>query len=388
LGNSLKSAASLRRAFPQPRPYAGRPITQGGVALSTSSRITLHILAVFVAALGTTGSRAEADATYSLADLGTGVLPTGISPSGQLFGTAAGQAYLYSNGQMIPIAGLPRGSDVVAVNDAGQTAGNLPNGHAFLDTTGAVTDLGALGGLASNAAGMNASGEVVGNSQTTGGGYVAFLYNGTMQSLGTLGGASSFASGINNTGQIVGGSTTSSGVQHAFLDSGGTMHDLGTLGGTISAAAAINGSAQVAGSSQLGNGLTHAFLYTDGSLHDLGSLGNSSFGFGLNASGSVVGSAYIVNPDGSTSNRAFVSQNGGSVVDLNSLVSAQGWTLTTATGISDTGVIVGYGNVNGQPHGFLLTPLAQPVPEPTTLALLAIASLGWLSRHQLRRKRA
>jgi probable HAF family extracellular repeat protein len=350
----------------------------------------INILGMVAAVLIVTASTARADATYSLIDLGTGVLPTGISPSGQIFGSAAGQPYLYSNGQTVPIAGLPAGSNVVGVNDSGQAAGNLPNGHAYLITDRNATDLGALGGLASNAAGLNAAGEVVGNAQTSGGGYVAFLYNGTMQSLGTLGGGSSFAAAINDSGQIVGGASTANDTQHAFLYTNGTMRDLGTLGGVTSSALAINASGQVAGSSQVGDGLTHAFLVSgSGSrMLDLGSLGSSSFGFALNVSGDVVGTAYVPNPNGPTQSRAFLSLNGAPIVDLNSLVgNASGWTLTTATGISDTGQIVGYGNVNGTPHGFLLTPMPRPVPEPSTLAVLGLATVAWCGRQAKRRLR-
>jgi probable HAF family extracellular repeat protein len=294
-----------------------------------------------------------------------------------MFGTAAGQPYLYGNGVTTPVAGLAQGSSVVGVNPAGQTTGNLPDGHAFLDNNGIVVDLGTLGGTSSNAAALNASGNVVGDAQSSNGSYSAFLYDGTMKSLGTLGGASSFAAAINNAGQVVGGSETATGVQHAFVYSNGTMQDLGTLGGPTSSALAINNAGQIAGSSQLANGLTHAFLISGGQMIDLGSLGNSSYGFGLNASGAVVGMAYLPNGNNGVSNRAFLSLNGGPIVDLNSLVAnASGWTLTTATGISDSGQIVGIGTVNGTPHGFLLV----PVPEPSSVVVVGMASLALVMR--------
>ena len=62
-----------------------------------------------------------------------------------------------------------------------------------------------------------------------------FLYRGgTRTDLGTLGGGTSAAYGINAAGQVVGESATSGPGTHAFLYSGGTMTDLGTLGGTHS----------------------------------------------------------------------------------------------------------------------------------------------------------
>ena len=69
-------------------------------------------------------------------------------------------------------------------------------------------------------------------SYTASGQSDAFLYSdGKMTDLGTLpGGYSSCAYGINDSGQIVGEAETSSGQYHiaAFLDSDGTMTDLGT----------------------------------------------------------------------------------------------------------------------------------------------------------------
>jgi hypothetical protein len=46
--------------------------------------------------------------------------------------------------------------------------------------------------------------------------------------------------------------------------------------------------------------------------------------------------------------------------DLNSLIpSNSGWSLTIATSINVRGQITGQGTINGEQHGFLLTPVAQ-----------------------------
>src|SRR5215208_4910007 len=65
--------------------------------------------------------------------------------------------------------------------------------------------------------------------------------------LGTLGGKASEAFGVNDLGQVVGTSRTESGESHAFLWKRGKMTDLGTLGGGIQCAAAygINDPGQV-----------------------------------------------------------------------------------------------------------------------------------------------
>ena len=83
-----------------------------------------------------------------------------------------------------------------------------------------MTDLGTLsGGSTSGATGINASGQIVGYSDTSGQYLHAFLYSsGTMTDLGTLsGGFEQYGIGINASGQVVGLPITSSSTNHAFL---------------------------------------------------------------------------------------------------------------------------------------------------------------------------
>src|SRR2546421_15427 len=82
-----------------------------------------------------------------------------------------------------------------------------------------------------------------------------------MEDLGTLGGSASYAYGMNAAGQVVGNSLTAGNdSQHAFRWTGGVMQDLGTLGGHSSEAYAINDAGQVAGhSATVGDASLHAF---------------------------------------------------------------------------------------------------------------------------------
>ena len=71
-------------------------------------------------------------------------------------------------------------------------------------------------------------------------------------------------------------------------------------------------------------------------------------------------------------------------IDLNDLTINHGeWTLHGAFGISDTGLIVGTMFASqGAFHAFMLTPLADAIPEPATLALLGLAGPAFSVRKQ------
>src|SRR5207244_3780310 len=135
-----------------------------------------------------------------------------------------------------------------------------------------------------------------------GGGIRAFLYDGTnpMRNLGTLPGTTeSVASGINARGQVVGNSDNIfSNVFRAFLYDGTAMvrmRDLPTLGGTSNSATGINASGQVVAYSYIsGDARSHAFFHNGTAMLDLGTLSPDgsfaeSFGYGINARRHVVG---------------------------------------------------------------------------------------------------
>jgi len=201
-----------------------------------------------------------------------------------------------------------------AINASGQIAGwtYAPTRwqRATLWTaTGGPYDLGALTSAGNSlATAMNDVGQVVGGSASATG-FHAFLWtpgtpNGTtgaMVDLGTLGGASSWATGINDAGTVVGYSPTSAGQTRAFLwTAGGGMVDLGTLGGTQSWAHAINAQGQIVGYATTADGPFHAFLWTPsapgattGTMIDLGVLVGWPLGdsraYGINEQTVVVG---------------------------------------------------------------------------------------------------
>jgi probable HAF family extracellular repeat protein len=257
--------------------------------------------------------------------------------------------------------------------------------HAFLATSAGMQNI----GNNDIASGINGPGEAVGtlnNNQEA-----ALWSGGHWTGLGTLGGGASDGTGINDNGQAVGMSSIIAppgyNTAHAFLwtpttagATKGRMSDLGALnsnpGADNSVAFAVNGQGVVTGYSEIAvSRWDHAFVWTpsspngsSGTMIDLGSLDAYSYGYGINSSGTVVGTS----DDGQGGSHAVLWQKGATgyaIADLNGLIPAgSGWVLTVASAINDSGAIVGSGVVNGQTHAFLLT------PTPTTMAVAQRAS--------------
>ena len=217
--------------------------------------------------------------------------------------------------------------------------------YGFLWSKNSWTSLGPFGDTPDSANAVSNTGQVVGQvgaNECTGcsPGHAASWTNGVMVDLGTLGGTDphylygSSANDVNDQGQIVGWSGTSvdtfdGGTFHAVLwTKTGSIRDLGTLpGDTLSAALKINLFGQVIGSS----GNTRLYTLYDATLDPCCSLG--------------------------VSGRPFIWSERRGMRDLNTLIHPNsGWVVKSATDINVWGQIVGSGTLNGQPHGFLLTP--------------------------------
>jgi probable HAF family extracellular repeat protein len=374
--------------------------------------------------------------------------------------------------------GIPDGSVAsrgYSINSSGQIA--VTSFQAFGQGTasrydgtpgagGVLRNLGTLPGYQTSFAyGVNSSGQVAGYAQgaTTVTPTRAFRYEGTpgaggvMLDLGTLGGVSSQGLAINNLGQMTGNAETdpdgANPGNYAFIytgtpGAGGTMKSLGSLAGTDSIGLAINNAGQVAGISSAPDGNAHPFRYdgvpgAGGTMHDLGLLNGyaNGFGYGINASGSVVGEmddadfnftrAFLYKgtpgvdgalielallPGGSYASAASINDAGyvlgiserngdltyhptlwrpdGSVIDLEAWINAENpaqaaqWDFSNAfiTSINDDGLItgdavyLGDGPDNGHSVGFVMD-ASSLVPEPSSLTLLCGAVL------LLRRKR-
>ena len=287
--------------------------------------------------------------------------------------------------KVIDLGTLPGGniSNAYGVNDHGQVVGVSTGSpsvtHAFLWTmnTG-MKDLGTLGGNVSWAQAINDSVQIVGQAETNHGTADAFLRkNGIKKDLGSLGGASSQANAINFNSltktftQIAGWSLTSNNsAYHAVTwDPSFNILDLGTLGGTSSFAFGNNCKGQVVGGAARLDGSFDAFLWDPAiGIQDLGTLGGTmAQAYAINCSGTIVGSSTLA---GEVQTDAFVYANF-TMSDLGGL----GGSSTQANAINDVGLIVGSSRTPGDAdtHAVIWTANG----GITDLNLLIPAKSGW-----------
>jgi len=302
------------------------------------------------------------------------------------------RAVLWRKGEITDLGTLEGGYESIAnaVNSHGRVVGFATNTipdpdsmfglgyqtRAFLWQDGVMQDLGTLGtGTDAVALLVNEGGQIAGISYTSSepsevcaqaevGSLTsaAFLWeNGTMKDLGNFGGSCTFASDLNNRGQVVGGSfLTGDQASHPFLWNGSKLIDLATFGGSFGNAAALNDHGEVVGGANYpGDQVLHAALWRRGKITDLGTLtgDTASFAFTINASGQVAGVS--VPPGGDCdSAHAFLWENGGPMVDLESLIpGGSSLRLTEPETINDRGEIAGNGfDADGNQHAFLLIP--------------------------------
>lgn len=363
--------------------------------MSSRSRLAACVLSVLggLSLVMVVGIRVHSASvpTYSITDLG--ILPSGttsgangLNAGGQVAGVSStlrdpddslqavfDHAVRWSGRETPPMRDLGtlggESSTGFAINKAGDVVGmaalTTGENHACLwnAATGSKIDLDSIGSANSEAHGINDLNQVVGYYYTPSGTARAFRWiaGPGMKDLGTLsGGTFSFAYGINEASRVVGSGTTVTQArtveQHAFLWEG-TMRDLGTLPGhNRSAAFAINNAGVVVGYSSAGR-IQHAVLWRAGAIQDLGTLegGTRSAALAINDAGEVVGSSTVAGG----AQRAMRWSASTGMTDLNLRLSPaqrKRWSLQEARAINTKGQIAGWGLLDGQRHGFLLTP--------------------------------
>jgi probable HAF family extracellular repeat protein len=313
---------------------------------------------------------------YTVTDLGPFIYPSAINDSGQISGAFIHgrlDAILYSHG-VLKVITPPDGASARAwdINDYGEVVGevmfcDIVNGNcvnvrtrSFIYSSGknSYDILGTLGGRDSSARGVNNSGQVTGYSNIAPGQSAAHAFifkDGVLKDIGAiLGPVETIGIGINARGQVAGSASSNTSSRGAFLydndsflffEPQGFPHGINNLGELVG------------GLSGNDDGSGRAFLYSHGAKQDLGTLNSGSFAraHALNNLGQVVGVSgpSFFSTDGQ---KAFI-YSGGAMQDLNTLIPAvSGRVLYSAMDINDAGQIVANGQVNGEDHGFLLTP--------------------------------
>lgn len=386
--NTVRQRAALKGA--------GRPPTCADV-LPRSTRASLRWATVnntarasLLAALLCFSSTAHAIQIggITLTDLGAGVVPNAINNIGQVVGQdASGQAFLWQAGMVAPLGTLG-GTQSAAndINDNGLVVGwaNSASGlqHAFKYSQGAgMADL--MPGVAyeSVAEAANINSEIAGwirsGSQTRS----AIWYNSGPGFAPLFGNFNSKAMGINDRWQVVGVRLDTSGQPILGYYWNGISTSEWTTGyGDYYPLGGINNSGVTAG-----RHLSGAAYLTIGELgqNDIGSLDIYDLLAecrGLNNGGLMVGLS---------GDKAFLfDMTDRSLFNLNNfLPTGSPFTqLTVANDINDSGAFVGMGLVGGVQHGFVGQ--VTITPEPSTLALLLIATVSAAALRCFRRRRA
>ena len=334
---------------------------------------------------------------YDLIDLGEYVDPKAINNTGVVVGSSNTDQYPATAFSWSSVSGfnlIKGGTSANAVNDDGLIAGSTIDG-AFVGTR-QWSDYGAFG--------INQTGEVAGYKvgknllQPRSLPYNPAIFNGNKWEVYDIAQlyprgtredvyADRFIlNGINTEGYTVGykyryGLATYSAI---LIDPNVTVNDLSdvvylpTYGGR---AVDINDSNMIAGTTANNTRVTpviysRAFVYDynaptdnltvlpvlEGGLH--------SHAYDINENSEVVGYS-----ESAAGNHAVLWDGAGGVTDLHTLMSAEGWVLTSATAINDYGDIAGTGTLNGVAHGFVLSNGTISGPPPVeNQAPVAVAS--------------
>lgn len=288
----------------------------------------------------------------------TGFFGLSLNNLGQVAGVYfdnAGNAdgFVYTGGKYATVD-APGAIDtyVWGINDRGQMVGTAFNGAAdynFIDTHGIFTVISnAVSPLESNA--INDRGQVLAGNFPN---YEVLNSKGVITPIDTSGANGDvFLGGFNNLGQFTGTVSDSAGCCRAFIDTNGVFTKFGGPNATYTDAGGINDRGQVTGEYFDSQNNGYGYLYTNGRF------------------------TIVQDPN------ASAAMGGTDPFAVNDLDQIAGW----------------YYDAQGNIHSFLATPrlglfaltaavpLADPVPEPSTWAMMAVAfaGLGWLAR--LRRR--
>lgn len=344
---------------------ARRVLTFAALAGATSPAQAQHYSVVDLGTLGHTISEA-----YDINDSGVIVGYSTTFADGYWYA----HAFQWRDGVMIDLGLLPGGkkSSATGINATGVVCGIAESREGFgtddhpfrWGGNGPIIDIGTLGGSFGAAKGINDLGHIVGQSKTGNGEYYGFRwFNGQMTILQPFpNGVESGAEAINDLGQAVGLAwPQGENARAALWEADGSVVDLGNLfPGRASWAFSINNHTEVTGWGGNDRNQRRAFLWRQGQMESLGTLpyDTNSEGRGINDAGVVVGVSWYGGHDpGQGYQRGFVWDRG-VMYDLNELLpTGSTWWIRSASAINSSGQIVGTGQINGQTHAFLMTPI-------------------------------
>lgn len=335
---------------------------------------------------------AERYAVDLVGEWGQRAFGTALNEHGQVTGwfdagpaSSPQQAFVWSRQSGLLGLGFSGGTGSMAqdVNDLGQVVGSytLANGRsqAFIHDQGGMRALDTPGAVNSWATGINAHGQVTGTVELSGGSIRPFVHDGNTMQVVEGQGCCLRSNAINDHGHIVGqserpGPSYPTILSEPFVYRDGQLSFLGALqGGAISWASDINNQGLIVGTSDDEDGVMSGFLHDPyRGMTRLGSFGDYTVrsAVAINELGEMVG-GFVNFYDGDRTGAYLLSD--GTLVDLQGLLSASAgaqWTLTEARGINDRGQILVWAyDTSSSAHGSLLL---TPVPEPETIALLAV----------------
>lgn len=331
-------------------------------------------------------------AAYTITDLGN-ITPKGVNDTGQVAGNIGEHAVFYRNGNVQDFGNFGGGrfTSVVDINNIGQILAwnyNINNGwrtegYIYSTITGTLEDIGSLN-VDGYATSINDAGQVVGtytpifNSQSHN-----FLYdNGQITDIGTWGGRYiQYKPTINNSGKIAGSNSldyvgTTGYISNLNGKGAVNIGNFGTVYGYVNTGIYdLNDLGQAVGFSQSSvDNQTHACFYDGQKLIDLnGILGaKTSTAKLINNKGQIIGTYYDSNYVG----HSYLYENGQVTLLDRLLPEDSGWTLTSIYDLNNNGIFVGLGTLNGETHGFLMSPNAAPVPIPPAFLMFGSGLAG------------
>ena len=284
-------------------------------------------------------------------------------------------AYTY---QILDVPGA-NATEALGINASGEVVGTYLVGNAargFIYNAGTYTTVTYPGSTDVELTAVNTAGTIVGYDEDGAGNDAGFMYqNGAFTAVSFPGAASTTPTGINDSGQIVGQWLSANGVG-SFLYSNGTYTAVsspaaGSASNDPTQADGIDNNGQISGGYATGNapgypGTAVGFVDTNGTFTYYGYPGAyATDAIHINDNGEIVG---LYAPTSNSSDQSFTYAKG-----TYTPFSVPNAVITQAQGLNDSGQIVGlFQDTAGATHGFVAT--VQPACYAAGTAIRTVRS--------------